>query len=67
MDKLMSQNSQFDIRNLDQLRQMGIKKRVIHQPLYERQQQQTLQAAARNLKPCYKWMKSMRKQTAHCR
>lgn len=60
MDKLMSQGLAGDIRNLDQLRQMGIKKEG--DTSSTEGQQQALQAAARQFEAIFTqmWMKSMR-------
>lgn len=62
MDKLMSQGLAGDIRNLDQLRQMGIKKEGDTSASSSEGQQQALQAAARQFEAIFTqmWMKSMR-------
>nr|WP_321271264.1 flagellar assembly peptidoglycan hydrolase FlgJ [uncultured Tolumonas sp.] len=62
MDKLTSQGLAGDIRNLDQLRQMGIKKDGVTSTSSTEGQQQALQAAARQFEAIFTqmWMKSMR-------
>lgn len=62
MDKLMSQGLAGDIRNLDQLRQMGIKKEGDTSATSTESQQEALKAAARQFEAIFTqmWMKSMR-------
>jgi flagellar rod assembly protein/muramidase FlgJ len=62
MDKLMSQGLAGDIRNLDQLRQMGIKKDGDTTTTSADGQQKALEAAARQFEAIFTqmWMKSMR-------
>ena len=62
MDKLMSQGLAGDIRSLDQLRQMGIKKEGETSAASTESQQEALKAAARQFEAIFTqmWMKSMR-------